>query len=249
MVVQGRQLYKAMADVVMSDSDIAMGDANVLEGLVRTVKAWPSDAFDLFRKLLQNVISNPDDPKFRKLKLSNARISALLAETGAQEAFQALGWVSTGDALELPASITSRDLGDYEFVLKGTDCGPPGEVVALTVLRGALKSKLELRSNVLFSGLASAIEQSEALGRIPRKRQRLLIGVPPKPLQESFPEFASMTISQLGLKAFKLEDTWEEMVQDLRPCERALNLLYQSCHARRLYKTTPIFCLTQQKRS
>ena len=48
------------------------------------------------------------------------------------------------------------------------------------------------------------------------KRQRLLIGVPPKPLQESFPHFASMTIAELGLKAFKLEDTWEEMVADLR---------------------------------
>ena len=247
MVVQGRQLYKAMADVVMSDSDIAMGDANVLEGLVRTVKAWPSDAFDLFRKLLQNVISNPDDPKFRKLKLSNARISALLAETGAQEAFQALGWVSTGDALELPASITSRDLGDYEFVLKGTDCGPPGEVVALTVLRGALKSKLELRSNVLFSGLASAIEQSEALGRIPRKRQRLLIGVPPKPLQESFPEFASMTISQLGLKAFKLEDTWEEMVQDLRALRASFESLVSVLSCKKTLQDNSDFLLDSAK--
>ena len=231
----------------MSDSDIAMGDANLLEGLVRAAKAWPSEAFDLFRKLLQNVISNPDDPKFRKLKLSNARISALLAETGAEEAFQALGWVSTGDALELPTSITSRDLGDFEFVLKGTDCGPPGDVVALTVLRGALKSKLELRSNTLFSGLASAIEQSEALGRIPRKRQRVLIGVPPKPLQESFPEFASMTISQLGLKAFKLEDTWEEMVADLRALRASFESLVSVLSCKKTLQDNSDFLLDSAK--
>ena len=85
--------------------------------------------------------------------------------------------------------------------------------------------KLELPCNTLFSGLAAAIEQSESLGRIPRKRQRLLVGVPPKPLQESFPNFASMTISELGLKAFKLEDTWEEMVADLRAVRASFSSL------------------------
>lgn len=201
-----------MADVHMSDGDVTMGDAE-LERLVYTAKTWPTKAFDLFRTLLQNVVSNPDDAKFRKLKLSNARISALLAETGALEGFQTLGWVMSGDALELPSS---KDLGNLDFVLKGTDCGPPGDLVSLTVLRGALKSKIELPSNTLFSALASKIEESDALGRIPRQRQRLLIGVPPKPLEQAFPLFASMTISQLGLKAFKLEDAWEEMVADLR---------------------------------
>lgn len=202
-----------MADVQMSDGDVTMGDANELERLVHTAKTWPTKAFDLFRTLLQNVVSNPDDAKFRKLKLSNARISALLAETGALEGFQTLGWVMSGDALELPSS---KDLGNLDFVLKATDCGPPGDLVSLTVLRGALKSKIELPSNTLFSALASKIEESDALGRIPRKRQRLLIGVPPKPLEQAFPLFASMTISELGLKAFKLEDAWEEMVADLR---------------------------------
>ena len=200
-----------MADVTMGDGDVLMGGS--LDKLILDAKAWPAESLELFRKLLQNVLSNPEDPKFRKLKLSNARISALLAETGAEDGFQELGWLMSGDALELPSTA---DLRSFDLVLKGTSCGPPGEVIALTVLRGALKSKLELPCNTLFSGLASAIEQSDALGRIPRKRQRFLVGVPPKPLAETYPQYASMTISELGLKAFKLEDTWEEMVADLR---------------------------------
>ncbi|CAK9031517.1 unnamed protein product, partial [Durusdinium trenchii] len=199
-----------MADATTSE-DVVMGGS--LEKLILDAKAWPPEAFELFRKLLQNVLSSPEEAKFRKLKLSNARINALLAEPGAEEGFEQLGWVRNSEALELPALA---DLRNFDFVLKGTSSGPPGELVPLTVLRGALKSKLELPCNTLFSELAARIEQSDALGRIPRKRQRLLVGVPPKPLAESYPQFASMTISELGLKAFKLEDTWEEMVADLR---------------------------------
>jgi len=203
----------ATVDVVpsLATADVVMADA-YSERLLLDAKAWPPESLQLFRKVLQNVLDSPHDPKFRKLKLSNARINGLLSESGAQEAFRALGWISTGDALELPATAS---LDMTTAVLKGTELSP-GDPIALTVLRGALKSKLELPCNTLFSGLAAAIEQSEPLGRIPRKRQRLLIGVPPKPLQESFPHFASMTIAELGLKAFKLEDTWEEMVADLR---------------------------------
>ena len=43
-------------------------------------------------KLLQNVCQQPSEAKFRKLKLSNARIAALLAEPGALGAFETLGW-------------------------------------------------------------------------------------------------------------------------------------------------------------
>eukprot|EP00931_Biecheleriopsis_adriatica_P067531 TRINITY_DN41650_c0_g1_i1.p1 TRINITY_DN41650_c0_g1~~TRINITY_DN41650_c0_g1_i1.p1 ORF type:complete len:687 (-),score=192.83 TRINITY_DN41650_c0_g1_i1:59-2077(-) len=196
-----------MADVVMSDACV--------DKLVLEAKAWPPEHMELMRKLLQNVVDNPGEAKFRKLKLSNARIGALFAEDGAREGFEALGWnlAETGDSLELPSAA---DLSMTAAVLRETQAAPPGEVLSLTVLRGPLKSKLELPCNTLYSGLAAAIEQSDSLGRIPRKRQRLLIGVPPKPLDESQPNFASMTIAELGLKAFKLEDTWEEMVADLR---------------------------------
>ena len=235
-----------MADVTMGDGDVTMGDANELDRLVLNAKAWPPEVFQLFRKLLQNVVSNPDDAKFRKLKLSNARISALFAETGAREGFEALGWVMSGDGVELP-SISSKDLGNFDFVLNGTNCGPPGDLLCLTVLRGALKSKLELPSNTLFSGLASAIEERDDLGRIPRKRQRMLVGVPPKPLEQTFPQFASMTISELGLKAFKLEDTWEEMVADLRALRASFESLFSVLSCKKTLQDNLDFLLDSAK--
>lgn len=153
----------------------------------------------------------PAEAKFRKLKLSNARIAALVAEPGALEAFETLGWRMGGEVLEL----LTEDVKPLERVLEGLRI-PEAEMLSLTVLRGALKSKLEVPGSLLYSGLASLLEQNEALGRIPRKRQRLLVGVPPRDLREMQPRFASMTILELNLKAFKLEDSWEEMVQDLR---------------------------------
>ena len=149
----------------------------------------------------------PAEAKFRKLKLSNARIAALVAEPGALEAFETLGWRMGGEALEL----LTEDVKPLERVLEGLRI-PEAEMLSLTVLRGALKSKLEVPGSLLYSGLASLLEQNEALGRIPRKRQRLLVGVPPRDLREMQPRFASMTILELNLKAFKLEDSWEEMV-------------------------------------
>lgn len=195
-------------------ADVEMSDASV-DKLVLEARAWPPEHMELMRKLFQNVVDNPGDAKFRKLKLTNARIGALFEQDGARQGFDALGWVMSeaGDGLELPAAA---DLGLSSAVLAGTVPPAPGEMVSLTVLRGPLKSKLELPSTTFYSGLAAAIEQSDSLGRIPRKRQRLLIGVPPKPLEQSHPNFASMTIADLGLKAFKLEDTWDELVADLR---------------------------------
>ena len=130
-----------MADVIMEDSRS--------EKLMLDAKAWPLESLQLFRKLLQNVMDNPHDAKFRKLKLTNARIGALLAESGARNAFEALGWImsSTGDALELPATAC---LDLTAAVLRGTELQPPGEPVALTVLRGALKSNLGSSLLLLF---------------------------------------------------------------------------------------------------
>lgn len=195
-------------------ADVEMTDACV-DKLALDARAWPPEHMELMRKLIQNVVDNPGEAKFRKLKLSNARIGAMFEQDGAREGFDALGWVMSeaGDGLELPAVA---DLRLSSAVLARTSPPPPGETVSLTVLRGPLKSKLDLPSTTYYSGLAAAIEQSDSLGRIPRKRQRLLIGVPPKPLEQSHPNFASMTIAELGLKAFKLEDTWDELVADLR---------------------------------
>ena len=81
----------ATVDVVpsLATADVVMADA-YSERLLLDAKAWPPESLQLFRKVLQNVLDSPHDPKFRKLKLSNARINGLLSESGAQEAFRAL---------------------------------------------------------------------------------------------------------------------------------------------------------------
>ena len=60
---------RAMADTTMSDGDITMGDASELERLVLNAKAWPTEVFELFRRLLQNVVSNPDDAKVSQAEI------------------------------------------------------------------------------------------------------------------------------------------------------------------------------------
>eukprot|EP00928_Gymnodinium_smaydae_P048179 TRINITY_DN3219_c2_g5_i1.p1 TRINITY_DN3219_c2_g5~~TRINITY_DN3219_c2_g5_i1.p1 ORF type:complete len:681 (-),score=187.17 TRINITY_DN3219_c2_g5_i1:142-2184(-) len=200
------------ADVVMRDAN---DDDDSAESLALRTRAWAPESVDLLRKLLTNVASNPAEAKFRKLKLSNARIGALVAEEGARRLFEALGWTAAdaGEALELPMEA---NVEATSALLKAIAPVSPGETLAMTVLRGALKSKLELPSTTTFGGLSAALESREDLGRIPRARQRLLVGYPPRPLPECHPRFATMTIGDMGLKAFKLEDSWEEMVGDLR---------------------------------
>ncbi|CAJ1330437.1 unnamed protein product [Effrenium voratum] len=223
--------------------DVVMGDAEV-ERMQREAKAWPLEQLELLRKVLQNVVENPKEPKFRKLKTGNARIAALLALPAARSGLEALGWQATEEALELPERA---ELAPFAAVLEATKPQPLGELVPLTVLRGALKSKLELPCNLPFSGLAAALEQSDALGRIPRARQRLLVGVPPKPLSELWPNYQAMTIEELNLKAFKLEDTWEEMVADLRALRASFGALLGVLSCKRTLQDNYGFLLDSAK--
>merc|ERR1719277_2914274 len=89
--------------------------------------------------------------------------------------------------------------------------------MTVTVLRGtSIKVKLELPTCASLAALSTEIERNVALGRIPCKRQRLLVGYPPTPLEERHPGCSSMSIAELGVKAVKQEDIWEELVADLR---------------------------------
>lgn len=53
-------------------------------------------------KLLGNVVASPDDPKFRKLRTSNAKIGALLATSGVRAILVGAGFVEQGEFLVLP---------------------------------------------------------------------------------------------------------------------------------------------------
>lgn len=218
-----------MTDGYMTElhKDVAMtGGELEVDQVVAMAKSWTLEQMELFRKLLQNVVDNPQETKYRKLKLSNARIASLFTGAGAHQCFSALGWISSdaGAALELPSAA---DLSKSGAVLQATLPPPPGETLKITVLRGTTKNILEVDSNASLAVLAASIEQSAALGRIPRSRQRLLVGYPPKLLEESQPNCASMTIGELKLKAIKLEDFWEEMVVNLRSCRATFTELTQ----------------------
>lgn len=53
-------------------------------------------------KILGNIVGSPDEPKFRKLRVSNAKISALLATKGVRAILLGCGFVEEGEFLTLP---------------------------------------------------------------------------------------------------------------------------------------------------
>mmetsp|Transcript_73392 Transcript_73392/g.192432 ORF Transcript_73392/g.192432 Transcript_73392/m.192432 type:complete len:682 (+) Transcript_73392:82-2127(+) len=195
-----------------------MGDA--LADFTAVASQWSDGNRSLFLKVLQNVVSSPQDVKFRRLKLTNPKIASLLQEPGAKGGLEALGWTcADGEFLQLPMEA---NLAEFASVLRQVEQSDPstatygGDPWVVTVMRGPLRTKLELTSLAPVVALSAAIEKSEALGRMPRARQRLLSGYPPRPVQELDGDGKPAVLGQLGLKTVLLEDRWEELVQDLR---------------------------------
>lgn len=60
--------------------------------------------------LLQNLIKNPTEEKFRKVKLTNAKISKALSCAGAEDLLLAAGFVKKTDMLEVPSELTPADV-------------------------------------------------------------------------------------------------------------------------------------------
>jgi len=60
-------------------------------------------ATGLLHKILNNVVASPEEPKFRKLRSSNAKISAMLATRGVRAVLIGVGFVEGGEFLTLPA--------------------------------------------------------------------------------------------------------------------------------------------------
>merc|ERR1719326_902497 len=70
------------------------------------------DTLELIEKLTRNVVRNPKEEKFRRIKLSNKKISeSITSVPGAVELLRVMGWVDAaasaedGPTLELPASV------------------------------------------------------------------------------------------------------------------------------------------------
>jgi len=61
-----------------------------------------SSAYSMLSKVLQNIISNPVEPKYRSLRKSNNKIAALLATRGVRAVLVGAGFEEEGDFLKLP---------------------------------------------------------------------------------------------------------------------------------------------------
>lgn len=74
---------------------------------------------EIIEKLTQNTARNPDDDKYRHIKLTNAKIAAAITNVPhAVEALLKMGWIQTPDGLALPASVR---LGEEKEVLAITE--------------------------------------------------------------------------------------------------------------------------------
>lgn len=66
-----------------------------------------TSAIETIATLTRNIAQNPREPKYRKLRLTNAKISAAVADpAGAHAVMVELGWVQAGEEfLELPDTV------------------------------------------------------------------------------------------------------------------------------------------------
>ena len=58
-------------------------------------------------KILGNIVASPDEPKYRSLRKSNAKIGALLGTSGVRAVLLGAGFVEEGEFLNLPAATNA----------------------------------------------------------------------------------------------------------------------------------------------
>ena len=64
------------------------------------------ETLELIDKLTKNVVRSPTEEKFRKVKLTNPKLAAVVAAAPTfVDIMQEMGWVQTAEGLELPASV------------------------------------------------------------------------------------------------------------------------------------------------
>ena len=65
-----------------------------------------TQALQLLHRIVGNVVQHPTDPKYRTLKLSNAKfMSQVWSHTAAQQFMLMIGWEEAGDAVTLPMGM------------------------------------------------------------------------------------------------------------------------------------------------
>lgn len=84
--------------------------ADKLTPLQQALRSLPLEkaleVLELMDKLTRNVVRNPDEGKFRSLKLTNAKIAAAFADAPSMlDAMQEMGWVQDNGCLVLPPCV------------------------------------------------------------------------------------------------------------------------------------------------
>eukprot|EP00928_Gymnodinium_smaydae_P081972 TRINITY_DN653_c0_g1_i2.p1 TRINITY_DN653_c0_g1~~TRINITY_DN653_c0_g1_i2.p1 ORF type:complete len:187 (-),score=65.76 TRINITY_DN653_c0_g1_i2:553-1113(-) len=85
-----------------------MGEART--PLQEALRQLPLDKWEatleLIEKLTRNVVRNPSDDKFRRIKLTNPKIAAAITDVpNALALLKEMGWVQEGEELVLPSSV------------------------------------------------------------------------------------------------------------------------------------------------
>jgi len=93
--------------------------ADKLTPLQQALRALPvaqaQETLDLIERLTRNVVRNPAEEKFRRIKLSNPKIAAAITDVPfAVDVLKEMGWVEDGEGLALPTSV--RLLHEKEVV-------------------------------------------------------------------------------------------------------------------------------------
>jgi len=84
--------------------------ADALSPLQQALRSLPleqaQDLLELLHKLTQNVIRNPTEEKYRRVKTTNAKMATALAEAPQMlDVLQEMGWVKEEDCVVLPPSV------------------------------------------------------------------------------------------------------------------------------------------------
>jgi len=64
-------------------------------------------AYGLLSKVLSNIVQSPAEPKYRRLRTTNAKIGNMLAVSGSRALLVGCGFVEEGDALVLPEAVSA----------------------------------------------------------------------------------------------------------------------------------------------
>lgn len=112
-----------------------------------------NSALELLRKILGNVVANPGEEKYRKLRASNAKIAALLATRGVRALLRGAGFEEQGD-----------------FLTMAPDTPTEGVEAALA----KLEQQAEDRVGAADAEKAAAIAERKALANVDNEKRKIM---------------------------------------------------------------------------